>query len=57
MKTMLKFVAVTHHYEWERKANLVSGQKIWLGMGAALCLAGMAGDGVFRGIIVSILNR
>jgi len=28
-------------YENKRKANLVSGHEIWLGLGAALCLAGL----------------
>jgi hypothetical protein len=44
----------THHYEKERKANLVSGQKIWLGMGSALCVAGMACHWMFRGIACHI---
>jgi len=41
---------MTHHYENGQKTNMVSGQKIWLGMGTALCVAGVACACVFCGI-------
>jgi hypothetical protein len=34
----------------ERKTDLVSGQEIWLGLGIAVRVAGMGGDGGLGGI-------